>query len=294
MRGAKRCSIPVVGMTKSWDNLTSKNFLPMPPDLLLVQNEIVRDEAIRFSDYPSGRIRVCGEPRFDFYADPSIVMPREEFLQKLGLNEKDRYVLFAGEGPLIVPGECDALVRAFDAFSADPACRDAAFVYRPHPSYQSCVGKFGDRAVVVHESHKRLKDTVSGWEFELKDVRELASILYHADVVAVIASTLAIEASILDKPLIGVAFGGARKPYALSTQRHYDTNHFSAVVRTGGIRIAHSPEEFVTAVAEYRAHPSKDKEGRTRIAREQAFRTDGHAAERTAQEIRKILFEGLN
>ncbi len=79
LKEARRRRISTVGMIKSWDNLTSKDGLLIPPDHLIVHNEIVRDEAVTMHRFPGHKIFVSGVPQFDDYADPSII-PREGFL----------------------------------------------------------------------------------------------------------------------------------------------------------------------------------------------------------------------
>jgi len=52
MRLAQKDGKKFVGMVKSWDNLTSKAFLRIFPDLLIVPNEITAQEAVNLSGYP--------------------------------------------------------------------------------------------------------------------------------------------------------------------------------------------------------------------------------------------------
>ena len=47
---AKHRHIRTVGMVRSWDNITNKGLFRIKPDLLIVNNEIIRDEAIRYED----------------------------------------------------------------------------------------------------------------------------------------------------------------------------------------------------------------------------------------------------
>ncbi|MEK7076832.1 MAG: hypothetical protein AAB967_01225, partial [Patescibacteria group bacterium] len=64
LKHAKRRRIPTLGMVRSWDNFSTKLFLRVHPDELLVQNEIMKEEAIGWCDFPGERIHVVGFAQF--------------------------------------------------------------------------------------------------------------------------------------------------------------------------------------------------------------------------------------
>lgn len=291
MKAAKRRHVRVVGMPKSWDSLTSKCFTPIKPDLMLVQNEITEKEARSYSDMPAEKLHIVGIPQFDFYFKRSLIQPREEFLRLIGVPEQGRYVLFTGGGLLLFPDECEVLSEVVRQFETSAAYADTMLVYRPHPNYGWCTDvAASSKKVVVASSHKRIQDTTGGWEFEQDDLQYLLNSIYHADVVLHMASTVAIEVALMDRPMVGIACDGAhQKPFYLSSERYYQTSHFAPLVRSGGMKIAKSVDEIMQAITAYRADPSLDSEGRKRIVREEVVYADGRASERIARCIREIL-----
>ena len=56
LREAKRRDIATVGMVFSWDTFYSKTFLRLHPDRLLVQTGKIKEQAVRFGDYPEEKI----------------------------------------------------------------------------------------------------------------------------------------------------------------------------------------------------------------------------------------------
>ena len=64
---AKAKGIPTVGMVRSWDNLTTKGAVRAIPDIFVVNNEIIKDEAIRYHNIPKEIIRIVGIPHYDRY-----------------------------------------------------------------------------------------------------------------------------------------------------------------------------------------------------------------------------------
>ena len=119
----------------------------------------------------------------------------------------------------------------------------------------------------------------------LENTRHLADTMHHSDVVLNVASTIAIEASIFDTPVVNIAFDqddAEARPFLTSPLRYYSYTHYQQIVRAGAVRIARSAGEMIDLVNGYLADPSRDAEGRRRVVAEQCELTDGRSAERLA------------
>jgi hypothetical protein len=291
MKAARKRGVRVAGMPKSWDSLTSKCFTPVKPDVMLVQNEIAKREACAYSDMPETRLRIVGIPQFDFYFKESLIEQRDVFLKHIGVPAGKRYVLFTGGGLALFPDECEVLSAVAERMERDASYKDITLVYRPHPNYGWCIDvAASSKQIVVASSHKKVHDTSGGWEFEHDDLRYLLNSIYHADVVLHMASTIAIEVALMDRPMIGIASDGhQQKPFYLSSERYYHTSHFSPLTRSGGMRVARTIDDIMEGIESYRRNPSLDSEGRARIVKEEVVYVDGKAAHRIANELRDIL-----
>lgn len=78
---------------------------------------------------------------------------------------------------------------------------------------------------------------------------------------------------------------GLHKDYDQSIVRYRDDTHQMTLVRTGGARIAHTPEELIRHINAYLCNPTLDAEGRHRIVKEQCWQLDGRASQRVAHAI---------
>ena len=149
--------------------------------------------------------------------------------------------------------------------------------------------KYGGRPHLVVEKAFRHTSALSGdgmdVDFMAENTRHLADTLYHSDVVLNVASTIAIEASIFDTPVINIGFDGQPGPNDVLMKWHYGSTHFQKVVRSGAVRIAQSGGEMVDLINMYVDDPSTDAAGRRRIVAEQCEFTDGRSAQRVAAEI---------
>jgi len=85
---AKRLRIPTVGMVRSWDSLTTKGGFRVIPDTLIMNNNLVKEEAMRLHGISASRIRVVGIPHYDRYLSPP-ARTRAEILSATNALLKD-------------------------------------------------------------------------------------------------------------------------------------------------------------------------------------------------------------
>jgi len=114
----------------------------------------------------------------------------------------------------------------------------------------------------------------------------------HSDVVLNVASTISIEASIFDTPIVNIAFDqddAEARPFLTSPLRYYSYTHYQQIVRAGAVRIAKTAREMLDEVNAYLVDPSRDAAGRKRVVAEQCEFTDGRSAERLAGVIAREL-----
>jgi len=136
------------------------------------------------------------------------------------------------------------------------------------------------------------REHLSSWEFEDRDIVHLINCLYHSNIVINTASTMTIESCIFNKPVISIAFDGYKKRnYWTSVRRFCDYNHYSNLIKAGGVRVAKNPEELLVLINEYLANPELDNKGRKRIVEEQLYKLDGKSGERIGNFLLEFLYQ---
>lgn len=295
LKAARRYGVQSVGMPKGWDNLTLKTFLPVFPDQLLVQTKEMRSDAV-FLGYPTNRISVTGFPKFDLYADLSLILPREEFMKKLGLDPMRKLILYSGAGGQLAPHDEDILADLITAIADNKIEGMPCVLVRPHPKYPYRTDALPPHSFwVLDRPGKIISAKASDFEFDRDDVIHLMNSLYHADLLIHTASTLGVEAAIFDKPSITLAYDGhATVSSALSTARYYDYVHMRRVLLTGGMKVAHSLSELVRSTNEYLQDPTIDRAGRDVIVAGNAAPIDGGAGKRVAEAVIQLLSPSRN
>lgn len=279
LKFAKRRGVPTLGMMRSWDNFTSKGFLRVPPDILMVQNPSMVEEAVKLNNYPRERIRIIGFPQLDHYVDPAWFMTKNELAEKIGADPVKRWIVyFAGgllTGLMNMPDKGDH-VRMLNQAIVRGELKDAWVIAGIHPGHEKSL-----RADIGPATVLRLG---KGWEFDYEDMKLLMNLLRLSDITLNLGSTLSLEAAVFDKPTILVGFNGYGEELVpwerkLASALTY-TLHYQYVIKTGGVWRVADERELVNAVKSYLANPELHHEGRTRIRKELVGPLDGKAGVR--------------
>jgi len=283
LRAAKRYGVKNVGCINSWDKVTARCVLRLLPDTMVVFNDTVKEEVIRHDGMRPEDIFVGGMPQFDYYVT-EVRTPREKFLADLGLSPQSRFIMYAPIGSSFGNSDwtvIDLLYRLRDEgkfgdnmeilvrFPPNDFIDAREIASRPHLRYDY---------PGFHFSTKKARG--SDWELNTKDLRHLADTMAHMSLAVGYASSIAIDASMFDKPSIALNFELQKNPAMKSPVRYCQMIHCQTLFRTGGVRIVNNENELIGWVARYLADPSLDREGRERLIKEQCVFTDGKCGER--------------
>ena len=276
---AKRRRIPTILMLRSWDNLSTKAFLFVHPDLLLVQNPVMVDEAVRWHDVPPEKIRLVGSPPYDQYFDPSWKMSRREVAEKIGIDPQKRWIGYFS-GPLLTGIlECEDRGEHIDMIQkaiARGEIKNAEVIASMHP----------DNISVLEENKIKCKvlNLVKGWKFDTEQTKLLVNFIRECAVMTHFGSTIALDGAIADTPTIMIGFNGynhEKYPWQKSLSVAFDqTLHMQYLLRTGGMARVNNEEELISAINRYFNNRSLDREGRKRAVRDLVGPLDGLVGKR--------------
>lgn len=298
MRAAKKMNYFIIGLVRSWDNLTSKGVVQILPDRLVVLNSIMVQEAIKYVGIPEKKIYVSGSPQYDIYFNKKFPkVSKKDFFAQLGIPEDRRVILCAPffndytksavkiintltyaikNGGL--PEDVHLLVRFRPNSSEIPEGR---LNFSEHlTTTKPCQLYFDNVGGLVTQDH----------EFTDADVELLFNSLYFSDVTINTISTLSIDAAALDKPVINIRFDAEKNcPKKHSVEQMVGHDHYEAIERSGGVALAHSMDKLIGQLNEYLKNPSLHTEGREIMRREQIEFMDGASGRRVANFILEEL-----
>lgn len=286
---ARRNGIPSVGMLRGWDNMSSKAFLTVHPDILCVQNPTMVDEATQWNDMPSERVTVVGFPYFDSYVDPSWHMSRREVAEAIGADPDKKWIGFFVGG--IFVGFLRAGDGTYHADLLDKAVlrgdiSNAMVLASIHPGFHG-EWAFETSGTAVHQIR-----LTKAWNFSLSSMKLIMNLIRECDVAVDFGSSLSLETAIFDRPTVFVGFNGPadhaipwHKKISVAYE-HY--THLRYIFDAGGVVIAKNPGELIQAIRTYLDEPSLHREGRKEIVKNLVGPLDGKAGERVFLTLRNL------
>lgn len=270
---AKSCGIPTVSFVASWDNLTSKGRVAAPFDYYLVWSQNMRKELLRFHPHVLGEnVFVVGTPQFDIYADRDALWSRADFFKQVGGDPNRPLICYSGGDSGTCPEDQDHVRILLDLVRQGHIQGNPQILVRPSP-----VDNFR-RYDLVRSDYPELIYLQPKWEWPAdqdwsrcvpspEDVKMIANLTYHCDMNVNVASTMTLDFSIRDKPVVNIAFDVTDPPPAGVPlwDLYYQWEHYRPVTDLGAARIARSRTDLADHVNAYLSNPGLDREGRRRL-----------------------------
>jgi hypothetical protein len=287
LRTAARRRVMSVAIDPSWDNFTNKLLPVRRADRLIVWNDVMKQQAVDLHGYLPDEVRVAGTPQWDLYFKEGSTIDRTAFFARVGADPHKKLVTLTTT-PHELYSHHDHVLRVLvDAMRNGRLGESVQLLVRLHPrDDRAHYRAFEGTPDVILE--KPFRATVRAGDGLAVDVtrasqQHLADTMRHSDVVVNVASTIAVEAAIFDTPIVNIAFDGETEAaFPQSARRYYRFTHYVNITRHGAVRVAETPEQLITEVAHYLVDPSRDREGRRAVVREQCQFLDGRSAERVA------------
>lgn len=294
---AKQRKIFTIGMPRSWDNFTSHGLIRIVPDFLIVENKYLFDlvNTVQNMHLTKENIFISGLPHYDIYKrTKSASKDRNTFFQELNIDPSRRVILYGSMGDYFMhEGE---IGKIFERLVIEGKInKNAHLLYRAHPRFEKQFEK------MVNLSHVT-PDTVAmhigrdnaGKEIGEEDTRHLIDSIIHSDLVITSASTMAIDASSLGKPVICIAYDlNLEIPhYWMSAKRFYDKyTHFEDLVKTGGVKVVRNDDELAEAINSYLLDAREDISGRKKLLDTFVEPYDGQSGIRLANKVSDIIIK---
>jgi hypothetical protein len=288
MKEAKSHGVKTVSMPKGWDNV-AKLLYRVVPDISVFHNNVMKEHAIKEQRIDPDTIVVSGFPQFDMYKDQSILLSRNEYLKKIGLDLERKLLFFGSEGSW-TPQD-DTIADFLVSYVAnDTLGEKVSLIIRPHFSDIKAerFNRFKNIAHVWVDDSITISDFFwDNWDPSMEETKLFINTLYHSAVTISIASTLALDACVLDKPVVAVGFKALYHPITKKdiTKRLYDSDHYQSVLQTNAIDLVLDEKAFQASLKAYLADPKIKTEERTALIEKLCYKIDGNSSKRIVDAI---------
>lgn len=292
LRAAQELKIPLCTAILSFDNLTTRSYIPVQFEKYLLWNKYNEKELRRiYPESANKSVEIVGAPQFDFYYDSSYIWEEEKWRSKLRLPSARPVILFGSASAIIAPQEEQWLIDLDAAIERGEIINNPIILLRRHPNesidrWQQV--RQNTRNIFFDEPWQAGVEVIGKTNITREDIEKLVSTLYHSAVHINASSTMTIDGSIFDKPQIGPAYD-SRKKYHQIAYEIYLREHYLPIMKTGGLEITLSRKELMQTVNNAFREPNRLSENRKRISQEICTYSDGMSTERVNQALRSFI-----
>jgi hypothetical protein len=278
---ARKRRVPTLGSVRSWDNL--QKHLRTRPDALTVWNALNAREATEVDLYRSEQITQVGAPQLDVYFHNRASTPSKG---DLGLDADKKTLLLATSSFTYDSDQTYLVDTLIDAIRSGEIRHPLQIMLRLHPDDR--VGrylKYRHAPEVILDIPERYLATL-GWTMTCDDLQRMAALVRHADVMVNFATTVTLEAAIVDTPTVLVAYS----PIDPDEMQRYVVGlhfrmHYKALVERDLVPVVREPGQLVSWINRYLDAPDLYRAQRATIVREWVQFTDGGSGHRLGDVI---------
>jgi CDP-glycerol glycerophosphotransferase (TagB/SpsB family) len=274
--GARRLSLPIVGHIASWDHTVGKGIVPPNLRRYIVQNDVMREDLMRYHGIGRDRIVVTGWPQTDVFYRRHPRSDFEHVVRELGLESTRPVVLVMGNTPTNTPFEASFVERLVSWWEQSGAATRFSLLFRPHPRDREWRERFAAALSV---------DGIAVQEPSFTDLETLAALLQHGDAVIANAGTILLDAVVNDRPAVCVLYDEGAPEGESWALKNVSGEHYKSLIESKAFYHAERFEDVIASIERALAHPRELAAERAQVAREVVGEVDGRAAERVAKAV---------
>jgi hypothetical protein len=278
---ARDLGVPVATSILSFDNLTSRGLLPRDAHYLVWADRMRLELKRLYSDVRDDEISVTGTPQFDFHRRRECQWPRDRTLADLGLESNASYFLYGASHVSLAPGEPALVAQLAARMASAPGIANRALVVRLHPLDD--LRRWHAVAQARRVRISRAYGAATADRPAVEDHARLTSSLIHADACLNVASTMTLDAAIVDRPIVCLDFTDEPESPRDLLYAEYGCEHYAPLVQSGGVRLARNWRELLDLMEQAIACPERDRALRARMIADQCGTVDGCSAQRVAR-----------
>lgn len=295
LRAAHKLGMPLCTAIHSFDNLTTRGWIPSIFHTYLLWNEYNAAELVRiYPETKKCRRLIVGTPQFDFYWDPSYRWDEGRWRDELGLPANRPVILFGGGPATIAPHEPHFLKQIDDAIENGKIQGNPIVLFRRHPvdHIERWQPVLSDSRHIICDNPWQPSESTMHFNVKRGDIERLVSTLLHCWVHVSTSSTLTVDGSIFSRPQVSPAYDDRPgRKYDRITRELYLREHYLPITNSGGVTVAYSRDELISAINLGIMNPEIQREGRQRIVRKICTFSDGRSTMRVAKALMDFLDE---
>lgn len=262
--------IPVWTHILSFDNLTSRSFIPINFfDKYLVWNNRMKQELAKYYDITEHKIDIVGTPQFDFHLiDPQNYDNDIEIFWKEISN--NGFILYCANHLHLTPKEPQLLEKILLRLRKENLNSVKKVILRLHPMddfarWDDLLEAFPE--VILNTPWKQSNSDAKYWGSPtLQDLHLFSYLLQSASVILHVASTVSIDAAIANTPIVCLGFHPEDTLENIKYHDYHFTNHYRAIIDSEAVALAQDMDSLIYHVNEAIENPALRELSRKKLA----------------------------
>ncbi len=300
MREAKAHGAKIISVILSWDNTSSKGMPGAIVDHVIAWSETMKEELIGYLDVRPDKIFVGGIAYFDYHYRKENFWAKDKLYSYFELNPDRKIIFFAPKSPNKYPWNPDIVESIAKAIGEDRFVYPCQLLVRLHPlNFRVKDGNFRFkedtyRHMALKEKYKHLYYDIPEilskrlpMDMPSNEMFKISAILSNADIMLSYFSTMMLEASIFNLPIINVAFYAHNMYLDKKDLQVIQSPHIRRILETSNILTAYNIDELVDGVNAYLKNRELDAAGRKALWMKECSYNAGYAG----GEIGEFIFQ---
>jgi len=291
LREAGALGITTAAAIISWDSSSSYGLPGADVDWITCWSALQKEELIGGADWCPDQVFIGGMPPYDGYVRQDWLLPRDEYFSKHELDPTRKLIAYASSFVSWSPNFQNVQVLA-NLVNSDEFIEPTQLLIRLHPIHMS--GHYINEANKIRQlakdyQHIHVVEPVPLGDlghYSGEDVTERTSMMAHSDIFTTVYSTMVVEASFQNVPIVSVCIdapeGYPGKFWVPMTQIGVWPTH-SRFRTSGAGKVALNERDLGDAINYYLLNPHADREAQYRFLKQECTFIDGSAGKRTAE-----------
>lgn len=299
-RVASQRNIPIFYCVLSFDNLTTRGYIPFIAEQYFVWNLYNKNEILRIlPTLIPNKVSVTGPAQFDFYYDKQFIKNEQKWKEDKAIPEGRPVVLYGANAKFWVPNEYLIVKSIDEAITSGRISANPVVLLRPHPTdsftdwenfASTCKNVFVEKSLEKNQTEDKMYNKFSN--FTTDDVINLCSSLAHSAVHISYASTLALDGACFDKPQICPYFAPDNSLNGnIEIRNLFHSEHYTPIRLSGALDLPSSYEELMECINRALNQPELKANERGKLLNHMITHRDGKSTERIATKLEKLMSE---
>jgi CDP-glycerol glycerophosphotransferase (TagB/SpsB family) len=300
LRAARANGVKTAAIVLGWDNPSSHALPGAIIDNITCWSEVQKKELIQGSDWRPEQINIGGIPSYDGYFRKQWLMQRDIYFRLHKLDPERKLLGYACSFVTYSPNiqNVEAIAQLIARNELVEPCQ---LLVRLHPNHYTKVKRWAEerdqmQKLIKDYPHIHLVEPVPlGGElgyYSGEDMPEKSSMMAYSDVFLTVYSTMVVEASIHETPIVSVVIDsptGWPGEYSLPLSKIGGWPTHSRFRQAKAGRVATNEGELRQAINNYLENPGLDRVAQRTFVAQECTYTDGNSGKRTAEYLLSLV-----